>query len=90
MANEALEQARESIKRYGESIGCELLSSVVRREPKAMSAIQAHYFRDLDSDAWAVRESAFNELFRNGADAVETLVAGASHSRPKVRAACIA
>lgn len=55
-----------------------------------MSAIQDRYLQDLDSDAWAVRENAFNELFRYGADAVETLVAGAAHPRPKVRAACIA
>lgn len=55
-----------------------------------MSAIHNHYLQDLDSDKWSVRESAFKELFHKGADAVETLVAGASHTRPKVRAACIA
>ena len=55
-----------------------------------MSAIQERYLKDLESDAWPVRKKAFNELFRKGADAVETLVAGASHSKPKVRAACIA
>ncbi|MFM9025995.1 MAG: HEAT repeat domain-containing protein [Planctomycetaceae bacterium] len=47
-------------------------------------------FTDLDSDDWAVRERAFTDLFREGAQAVPTLVAGASHRRPRVRAACIA
>ena len=55
-----------------------------------MSVTQDRSLRDLDSDIWAVRESAFKELFRNGAESVETLVAGASHARPRVRAACIA
>jgi len=90
MPHQALEQARDSVLQSVKVVGCEPLIAGVRREPQAMSAIQEQYFRDLDSDAWAVRESAFNELFRNGADAVETLVAGASYSRPKVRAACIA
>jgi len=47
-------------------------------------------FTDLDSDDWAARKRAFTDLFRQGAQAVPTLVAGASHSRPRVRAACIA
>lgn len=55
-----------------------------------MSAVQDRCLQDLDSDAWAVRETAFHELFRKGADAVQTLVAGASHPKPRVRAACIA
>jgi len=55
-----------------------------------MSALRERCFQDLDSDVWAVRKNAFDELFDNGADAVETLVAGAAHPRPRVRAACIA
>ena len=47
-------------------------------------------FMDLDSDEWAVRDRAFKDLFGQGAKAVATLVAGASHRRPRVRAACIA
>lgn len=90
MPHQALEQARDSVLQSVKVVGREPLIAGVGGEPQAMSAIQEQYFRDLDSDAWAVRESAFNEPFRIGADAVETLVAAASHSRPKVRAACIA
>jgi len=93
MANQALEQTRDSVPRHGDPVGRELLNLAVRqvrRECSLMSAVQNHHLQDLDSDKWSVRESAFKELFRKGADAVETLVAGASHARPKVRAACIA
>lgn len=55
-----------------------------------MKAIQDRYLQDLDSNDWSVREKACNELLRTGADAVAMLVTGASHSRPKVRAACVA
>ena len=55
-----------------------------------MNSIDNRYFRSLDSEVWAVREKAFTDLFNDGARAVATLVAGAAHSRPKVRAACVA
>lgn len=48
------------------------------------------YILALDSDVWAIREKAFTGLFNEGSGAVATLVAGAAHSRPRVRAACIA
>ncbi len=46
-------------------------------------------FRDLDSDAWTVRERAIRRLFNQGAEAVTTLVSGAGHRSPRVRAACV-
>ena len=48
------------------------------------------YFLALDSEVWAIREKAFTGLFNDGSRAVATLVAGAAHSRPRVRAACVA
>ena len=47
-------------------------------------------FLALDSEEWAIREKAFIGLFNEGSRAVATLVAGAAHSRPRVRAACVA
>ena len=47
-------------------------------------------FLALDSKVWAIREKAFTGLFNEGSRAVATLVAGAAHSRPRVRAACVA
>lgn len=47
-------------------------------------------FQDLDSKVWAVRERAFKSLFDEGPDVVATLVAGAAHPSPRVRAACVA
>lgn len=44
----------------------------------------------LDAAAWPIRHQAFNELFGQGASSLETLIAGATHPRPRVRAACIA
>lgn len=55
-----------------------------------MSVRDERYFRDLDSGAWETREKAYDELFREGQAAVATLVSGAIHPRPRVRAACIA
>jgi HEAT repeat protein len=47
-------------------------------------------FLALDCEEWAIREKAFTGLFNEGWRAVATLVAGAAHSRPRVRAACVA
>ena len=47
-------------------------------------------FLALDCEEWAIREKAFTGLFNEGSRAVATLVAGAAHSRPRVRAACVA
>jgi HEAT repeat protein len=55
-----------------------------------MSTGDERYFRDLDSEAWVIREKAFHDLFNDGAGAVATLVAGVAHPSPKVRAACVA
>ncbi|MFM7136363.1 MAG: HEAT repeat domain-containing protein [Planctomycetota bacterium] len=46
-------------------------------------------FRDLGSDAWTVRERAGRQLFDQGERAVATIVAGAGHQSPRVRAACV-
>lgn len=45
--------------------------------------------RDLDSDAWTVRNRAVQQLFNQGERAVATLVTGAGHRSPRVRAACV-
>jgi len=55
-----------------------------------MSSNDDRYFLALDSDVWAIREKAFTGLFNEGSGAVATLVAGAAHRRPRVRAACVA
>jgi hypothetical protein len=55
-----------------------------------MKSRDDRYFLALDSDVWSVREKAFTGLFSDGAHAVTTLIAGAEHSRPRVRAACVA
>lgn len=55
-----------------------------------MNSNDDRYFLSLDSEVWAIREKAFTDLFNDGERAVATLVAGAAHSRPKVRAACVA
>ncbi len=55
-----------------------------------MNSNDERYFLSLDSDVWVIREKAFAGLFNDGSRAVATLVAGAAHSRPRVRAACIA
>jgi len=55
-----------------------------------MNSVDELYFLALDSRVWAIREKAFTDLFNDGARAVATLVAGAAHRSPKVRAACIA
>ena len=55
-----------------------------------MNSNDERYFLSLDSDVWAIREKAFAGLFNEGSRAVATLVAGAAHSRPRVRAACVA
>ena len=47
-------------------------------------------FLALDCEVWAIREKAFTGLFNEGSRAVATLVAGAAHSRQRVRAACVA
>ena len=47
-------------------------------------------FLALDSEVWAIREKAFIGLFNEGPRAVATFIAGAAHSRPRVRAACVA
>ena len=44
----------------------------------------------LDSAFWDVRERASSNLFARGVEAVDLLVAGVSHPRPRVRAACVA
>ena len=43
----------------------------------------------LDSVCWDVRERASRILFVKGQEAVDLLVAGASHPRLRVRAACV-
>ena len=55
-----------------------------------MSSNDDRYFLALDSEVWAIREKAFAGLFNDGSRAIATLVAGAAHSRPRVRAACVA
>ena len=55
-----------------------------------MNPNEDRYFLALDSAVWAVREQAFTDLFNDGPRAVATLVAGAAHRSPKVRAACVA
>lgn len=44
----------------------------------------------LDAVAWPVRHQAFQELLAQGAASLDTLIDGASHPRPRVRAACVA
>ena len=67
-----------------------LLSCVVPEEPDVMTPRDEQYYLALDSEIWAIREKAFADLFNDGERAVATLVAGAAHHRPKVRAACVA
>jgi len=55
-----------------------------------MESMNGRYLTDLGSDAWDIRERASVDLFAQGPEAVATLVAGAAHRRPRVRAACIA
>ena len=40
MPNQALEQSRDSVLRYGESVGCELLNFVVLRQVRRGSAVR--------------------------------------------------
>ena len=42
-ANQALEQTRDSVLRYGESVGCELLNFVVRRLASRMQITMRNY-----------------------------------------------
>ena len=44
----------------------------------------------LDAASWPIRHQAFNGLFAQGSASLETVIAGAKHPRPRVRAACIA
>jgi len=55
-----------------------------------MNSNDERYFLSLDSDVGVIRAKAFAGLFNDGSRAVATLVAGAAHSRPRVRAACVA
>mgnify|MGYP006293675795 CR=1 FL=1 len=55
-----------------------------------MNSNDDRYLLALDSEVWAIREKAFTGLFSDGSQAIATLVAGAAHSRPRVRAACVA
>lgn len=55
-----------------------------------MNLSDDRYFLALDSEVWPIREKAITGLFNEGSRAVATLVAGATHSRPRVRAACVA
>jgi hypothetical protein len=41
MANQALEQTRDSVLRYGESVGCELLNLIVRSIRKSPPRLEA-------------------------------------------------
>jgi len=90
MANQALEQTRDRVRRYGQHVGRELLNLVVRLESSVMNSQRDRSLPALDSEVWAIRQQAFTDLLNDGSRAVATLVAGASHSRPRVRAACVA
>ena len=46
-------------------------------------------FRDLGSDVWTTRQQVIQQLFNQGERAVATLVTGAGHTSPRVRAACV-
>jgi HEAT repeat protein len=46
--------------------------------------------RALDAASWPTRHQAFQELFAQGASTLATVIAGATHPRPRVRAACVA
>ena len=62
----------------------------VRQETYAMNSGEERYFLALDSEVWAIREKASADLLNDGPRAIATLIAGAAHSRPRVRAACVA
>lgn len=54
-----------------------------------MEDVDVRSLQTLASGVWADRERATRHLFEQGQAAVATLVAGSSHRRPQVRAACI-
>jgi hypothetical protein len=64
--------------------------------PQVSTGVEARWkrpevrLRELDSDEWTVRERAVRRLFDQGEQAVATLVTGAGHRSPRVRAACVA
>jgi hypothetical protein len=58
-ANQALEQTRDSVLRYGESVGCELLNFFVRAwipEPEPEPEPE-QWWRAADGDRWDLRVS---------------------------------
>ncbi len=74
----------------GLSSGREPLIASVGQKSSVMHSNVDRHFLALDSEVWAIREKAFTGLFNEGSRAVATLVAGAAHNRPRVRAACVA
>ena len=50
MPNQALEQTRDSVLRYGESIGCELLIAIVSRteDPNALPEMRRYPYETLE------------------------------------------
>jgi len=89
-ANRAPRRKRDHVLWCWGSFGCDPPIVVGRRESRAVASRDDRYFADLGSAAWDGRQRAAAELFAQGSGAVPTLVAGAAHSRPQVRAACIA
>jgi hypothetical protein len=88
--NHAMQRTRDNVRRHGKSISHEPLIAAVRQKSSVMNSCDDRYFLSLDSEVWAIREKAFTGLFNEGSRAVATLIAGVSHSRPRVRAACVA
>jgi HEAT repeat protein len=85
-----MQRARDDVQGHGASLGREPLRAAMLRNIQVMSATDERYLRDLESDVWVIRQQAMNDLFDEGVRAVATLVAGAAHRSPKVRAACVA
>lgn len=88
--NQSLDQTAAYVQQRIWVRGPPVISSVVQRRSSVMHSNDNPSFLALDSEIWAVREKAFNDLFNDGAQAVATLVAGAAHRSPKVRASCVA
>lgn len=56
---------------------------------ETLASTHTKRLRALDAKNWAIRRRAFEELFRAGTQSVPTLIVGADHASPRVRAACI-
>lgn len=92
--------ALKALEASGVSAEQELESQLAKLPPRLRSQVASGVaarrkrpddsrFRDLDSEVWTVRKQAIQRLFNQGERAVATLVAGAVHRSPRVRAACV-